>query len=56
MFNFFKKLFGFDKETMKDANVQLEQQAPYKIEPPAVTVEETVTVKEVGGEIGRAHV
>jgi hypothetical protein len=47
MFNFFKKLFGFDKETMKDANVQLEQQAPYKVEPPVITVEETVKVNEV---------
>jgi hypothetical protein len=31
MFTFIKKLFGFDKETMKDAGVQIEQ-APYKIE------------------------
>jgi len=37
MFTFIKQLFGFDKPTMKDAGVQLEQ-APYKVpEPPAVT-------------------
>ena len=35
MLGFLKKLFGFDKETMKDAGVQIEQQAPYKVEPPA---------------------
>lgn len=46
MFNFFKKFFGFDKETMKEANVQIEQLAPYKIEPPLTTVKEEVTVTE----------
>ena len=35
MFNFIKKLFGFDKETMKEAGVQTEQ-APYKVEAPVV--------------------
>lgn len=38
MFEFLKKLFGFDKETMKDARVQIEQ-APYKVEPPIVQEE-----------------
>jgi hypothetical protein len=33
MLGFLKKLFGLDKETMKDAGVQLEQ-APYKVETP----------------------
>jgi hypothetical protein len=37
MLGFLKKLFGFDKETMKDAGVQIEQ-APYKVEPPEPTV------------------
>lgn len=54
MLGFLKKLFGFDAQTMKDANVQIEQ-APYKIEPPvqatATTpiplVVEKVEVKEV---------
>jgi hypothetical protein len=37
MFTFIKQLFGFDKPTMKEAGVQLEQ-APYKLpEPPATT-------------------
>jgi hypothetical protein len=35
MFTFIKQLFGFDKPTMKEAGVQLEQ-APYKIPEPAV--------------------
>jgi hypothetical protein len=35
MFGFLKKLFGFDKETMKEAGVQIEQ-APYKAEPPVL--------------------
>lgn len=35
MFGFLKKLFGFDKETMKEAGVQIEQ-APYKVEPPVL--------------------
>jgi hypothetical protein len=34
MFTFIKQLFGFDKPTMKDAGVQLEQ-APYKVPEPA---------------------
>ena len=34
MFGFLKKFFGMDKETLKEANVQLEQPAPYKVEPP----------------------
>jgi hypothetical protein len=33
MFTFIKQLFGFDKPTMKDAGVQLEQ-APYKVPEP----------------------
>jgi len=33
MFAFLKKLFGLDKETMKQAGVQIEQ-VPYKIEEP----------------------
>lgn len=37
MFGFLKKFFGLDKETMKEANVQLEQSAPYKVEPPVPT-------------------
>jgi hypothetical protein len=50
MFTFIKQLFGFDKPTMKDAGVQLEQ-APYKVpEPAAVTpiplVVETTLVTE----------
>jgi len=32
MFKFLKNLLGFDKETMKEAGVQIEQ-APYKVEP-----------------------
>jgi hypothetical protein len=36
MFTFIKQLFGFDKPTMKDAGVQLEQ-APYKVPEPAAT-------------------
>jgi hypothetical protein len=52
MLGFLKKLFGMDKETMKDAGVQLEQpSAPYKVEPPATTpiplVVEKLEVKEV---------
>ena len=39
MLSFLKKLFGLDKETMKEANVQLEQGAPYKVEPPALEPE-----------------
>ena len=35
MFNFIKKLFGFDQATMKEAGVQTEQ-APYKVETPPV--------------------
>lgn len=46
MLGFLKKLFGMDKETMKNAGVQIEQQAPYKVEPVAVVVE-TVAIKEV---------
>jgi hypothetical protein len=38
MFNFIKKLFGFDQSTMKEAGVQIEQQAPYKVETPVVDV------------------
>jgi hypothetical protein len=50
MFTFIKQLFGFDKPTMKDAGVQLEQ-APYKVpEPAAATpiplVVETTLVTE----------
>lgn len=37
MFGFLKKFFGLDKETMKEANVQLEQSAPYKVETPVPT-------------------
>jgi hypothetical protein len=37
MFTFIKQLFGFDKPTMKEAGVQLEQ-APYKVPEPAVTI------------------
>ena len=37
MFGFLKKFFGMDKETVKEANVQLEQSAPYKVEPPVPT-------------------
>ena len=36
MFTFIKQLFGFDKPTMKEAGVQLEQ-APYKVPEPAAT-------------------
>jgi hypothetical protein len=36
MFTFIKQLFGFDKPTMKEAGVQLEQ-APYKVPEPAST-------------------
>jgi hypothetical protein len=32
MLKFLKNLLGFDKETMKEAGVQIEQ-APYKVEP-----------------------
>jgi len=35
MFGFLKKLLGFDKETMKEAGVQIEQ-VPYKVEPPVL--------------------
>ncbi len=35
MFKFLKNLLGFDKETMKEAGVQIEQ-APYKVEPPVL--------------------
>ena len=36
MFGFFKKLLGFDQETMKEAGVQVEQaSAPYKVPEPA---------------------
>lgn len=35
MLGFLKKLFGFDKETMKEAGVQIEQ-VPYKVEPPVL--------------------
>jgi hypothetical protein len=36
MFTFIKQLFGFDKPTMKEAGVQLEQ-APYKVPEPEAT-------------------
>jgi hypothetical protein len=35
MFGFLKKLLGLDKETMKEAGVQIEQ-VPYKVEPPVL--------------------
>jgi hypothetical protein len=39
MFGFLKKLFGFDKETMKEAGVQVEQaSAPYKVPEPTTPV------------------
>lgn len=42
MFGFIKKIFGFDKETLKDAGVQIEQKAPYKVE--ALTAQSPVAV------------
>jgi hypothetical protein len=50
MFTFIKQLFGFDKPTMKEAGVQLEQ-APYKVPEPVATtpiplVAETSVVTE----------
>jgi hypothetical protein len=42
MFGYLKKLFGFDKETMKEAGVQIEQ-APYKVETPPAQVESQIT-------------
>lgn len=51
MFGFLKKFFGIDKETLKEANVQLEQPAPYKVEPPlpepTPAPAETVVIKVV---------
>jgi hypothetical protein len=42
MFGYLKKLFGFDKDTMKEAGVDLEK-VPYKIEKPVTAVNDQIT-------------
>lgn len=48
MFTFIKKLFGFDKETMQNAGVQIEQ-VPYKVEPNPVNPQCSDSVTQPDG-------
>jgi hypothetical protein len=48
MFTFIKQLFGFDKPTMKEAGVQIEQ-VPYKVEPAPVNPQCSDSVTQPDG-------